>query len=71
MTITVGQKVLYRTAKGRGRPSLGEVVRNKGIFVEVRNRQGNVVNIRPQMITNTEYTFKPYNTKARQAAVQA
>jgi hypothetical protein len=64
--VTVGQKVVFKTVKGRGRPSVGEVVRRAGIFVEIRDRNGEIVRVRPAMITNENYTFKPYNTKARQ-----
>lgn len=69
MKINVGTQVQYRVNKGRGRPAVGEVVRNRGILVDIRNlRNDTVVAVNPKMITR-EYSFRPYNTKRRQAEV--
>lgn len=63
--MNIGDKVSYRAVKGRGRPAVGEFVRNAGIFVELRNiRNDSIVRVNPKMILG-EYVFKPYNTKAR------
>lgn len=69
MKVNVGDQVVYRVNKGRGRPAVGEVVRNRGIFVDIRNlRNDVVVPVSAKMITRG-YAFKPYNTKRRQAEV--
>lgn len=67
MKINVGDQVVYKMNKGRGRPAVGEVVKNRGIFVDIRNlRNDIIIPVSTKMITN-HYTFKPYNTKNREA----
>lgn len=65
--VSVGDQVVYRVNKGRGRPAVGEVVRNRGILLDIRNlRSDTIVPISAKMVTRS-YAFKPYNTKRRQA----
>lgn len=66
MNVEVGKQYRFRTNPGRGRPSVGTVVRKAGVFVVVLNR-GQEVRIHPKRLY-AEHTFVPYNTKKRQLA---
>jgi hypothetical protein len=67
--VEVGKQYRFKTTKGRGRPSVGTVVRKAGVFVVVLNR-GQEVRL-PVKALYTEHKFVPYNTKKRQAAQAA
>ena len=56
-TITVGEKYFFKTAKTRGRPFVGEVVKKAGMFTMIQGRDGEVVRVK----TN------PYQTRKRLA----
>lgn len=65
MTIVVGENRFYKTSKGRGRPFVGEVVKNLGIAIIMKNlRTGEEMRVQPKFI-GKPYEFKPYETKAK------
>ena len=63
----VGQKHFFKTFKGRGRPYVGEVVKNAGIFTMMKDRNGDIVRVASKFV-GRPYEFKPYNTKAKNVA---
>lgn len=67
-TVTVGEKFTFKTTKSRGRPFVGEVVRKAGALTYMKMKDGTVVPVQTKMVLKP-YSFKPYNTKARKAAV--
>jgi len=66
-TVVKGKQYFYKLKDGRGRPYVGEVV-STGLFVRIKNLQsGEVHSVVPRRVGG-EYSFRPYNTKARKAA---
>lgn len=65
-TINVGEKYYFKTAKTRGRPFVGEVVRKAGMFTLMQGRDGEVIRVKTNLI-GRPYTFTPYNTAKRRA----
>ena len=67
-TVTVGEKFTFKTTKSRGRPFVGEVVRKAGALTYMKLKDGSVLPVQTKMVLKP-YSFKPYNTKKRQAEV--
>lgn len=67
-TVAVGEKFTFKTTKSRGRPFVGEVVRKAGALTYMKLKDGTVLPVQTKMVLKP-YSFKPYNTKKRQAEV--
>lgn len=68
-TINVGEKYFFKTAKTRGRPFVGEVVKKAGMFTMIQNKDGDVVRVKTYLI-GRPYVFTPYQTKKRREALE-
>lgn len=64
----IGEKYTFKTTKSRGRPFVGEIVRKAGALTYMKMKDDNVVAVQTKMVLKP-YSFKPYNTKARQVKV--
>lgn len=58
----IGQMYTFKKSSGRGRPSVGKVVRKAGILTYLELKSGEVISIQTKYLLKP-YEFKQYNTK--------